>query len=102
MGDNPWNPDDASPDVIQQVFLWLYNGTICIQWCLFSFICAFYFEFSDNDFRTVWFFEIGFKLLVYHVIIFLASGSHRTPPRPPWSYFVYGLRAIAIWGFISD
>jgi len=93
----------VKPCWIQQCFLILYNGAICIQWILFGFVSSYYCVFHDSAFRTMWFVEIGFKLFVYHCIIFLSSGVHRiSDTRPPLSWMIYLLRGIAIYGFVSD
>jgi hypothetical protein len=86
----------------QQLMMVFYIGNICINWCLLGFGFALYFKWRDDGVRDARLMEIGFKLLVYHGVIFLASVLHRVPDRVPWSYLMFFLRFTAVYGFVTD
>ena len=86
----------------QQLMMVFYIGNICINWCLLGFVFALYFEWRDDGVRDARLMEVGFKLLVYHGVIFLASALHRVPDRVPWSYLMFFLRFTALYGFVTD
>jgi len=85
-------------NVSQHIMIIVYLSNICMAWSRLAIVICH----DWGTYQGVYVHEILFRLFAMHGILLVVSAIHTTPDRHPYDYLLWGMRFIAVYGFVGN